>query len=113
VVASDALFKELPKQGKPNAEAAVGEPPRLREPERDQIELRAVDIDSLLGEDHPARVIWSYVAGLDLRELEDRIKSTGRPARPSGHFATAFAGAVAVRHKRWCRQRARPGTAVR
>jgi transposase len=60
--------------------------PRLREPRRDQIELRAVDIESLIGEDHPVRLIWSYVEGLDLHELEDRIKA--RDARP-GHPATS------------------------
>lgn len=47
----------------------------MREPVRDQIELRAVDIDSLIGEAHPVRVIWAYVEGLDLSELEDRIKA--------------------------------------
>jgi transposase len=63
---------------------AAASPPRLREPKRDQIELRAVDIESLIGEDHPARVIWSYVEGLDLRELEDRIKARGeRPGHPA------------------------------
>jgi len=44
-------------------------------PVRDQIELRAVDIDSLIGQDHLARLIWAYVVALDLRELEDRIKA--------------------------------------
>jgi transposase len=43
-----------------------------------------VDIDSLIGEDHPVRVIWSYVEGLDLSELEDRIKARGdRPGHPA------------------------------
>src|SRR5260221_7747219 len=60
--------------------------PRLREPRRDQVELRAVDIDSLIGEDHNARIVWRYVEGLDLSELEDRIKARGD--RP-GHPATA------------------------
>jgi transposase len=47
----------------------------MREPVRDQIELRAVDLDSLIGADHPARIIWAYVQKLDLRELEDAIKA--------------------------------------
>jgi transposase len=81
MMAGDELFEELPST-KVQAEAAWHGAPRLREPKRDQIELRAVDIDSLIGEDHPARVIWAYVAGLDLGELEDRIKA--REARP-GH----------------------------
>ena len=58
----------------------------MLEPVRDQIELRAVDIESLIGESHPARVIWAYVEGLDLSELEARIKA--RDDRP-GHPATS------------------------
>jgi transposase len=79
----DELFGDLPEQMKPRAEAGSGGAPRLREPERDQIELRNVDIDSLIGEDHRARVIWDYVEGLDLSELEDRIKAREhRPGHP-------------------------------
>ena len=85
-MAEDKLFGELPEQAKPQTDTAAANPPRLREPKRDQIELRAVDIESLLGEDHPARLIWSYVEGLDLRELEDRIKARGETP---GHPATS------------------------
>ncbi len=67
-MAEDQLFGELPEQPKPQTDAAPAGLPRLREPQRDQIELRAVDIDSLIGEDHPARVIWCYVDGLELRD---------------------------------------------
>jgi transposase len=83
-MAGDKLFGELPEQSKPQTDAATASPPRLREPKRDQIELRAVDIESLIGEDHPARAIWSYVEGVDLHELEDRIKARGdRPGHPA------------------------------
>jgi transposase len=83
-MAGDELFGELPEQAKPQTDAAPPEAPRLREPRRDQIELRAVDIESLTGEDHPVRVIWSYVEGLDLSELENRIKARGdRPGHPA------------------------------
>jgi transposase len=83
-MAGDELFGELPAQAKPQTAAAALDAPRLREPKRDQIELRAVDIESLIGEDHPARVIWAYVEGLDLSELEDRIKARGdRPGHPA------------------------------
>lgn len=85
-MAGDELFGELPEQARPQADAGPLGAPRLREPKRDQIELRAVDIESLIGADHPARVIWAYVEGLDLSELEDRIKA--RDARP-GHPATS------------------------
>lgn len=82
---SGKLFGDLPEQAKPQSggEAPLGAP-RLREPRRDQVELRAMDLDSLLAQDHPARVIWTYVEGLDLGELETRIKSreghAGHPA---------------------------------
>jgi transposase len=81
-MAGDGLFGELPEHEVPLREA--GGEPRLREPQRDQIELRSVDIESLIGADHPARTIWAYVEGLDLRELKDAIKSReGRPGHPS------------------------------
>ena len=83
-MAGDELFAELPRQGKPQTETAPFEAPRLREPKRDQIELRATDIESLIGEDHPARVIWAYVLEIDLSELENRIKARGdRPGHPA------------------------------
>jgi transposase len=80
----EELFGELPEQAKPQTGAGPLGAPRLREPERDQIELRAIDIDSLIGQDHRARVIWAYVEGLDLSELEDRIKARdNRPGHPA------------------------------
>jgi len=83
-MAGDELFGELPDANPPADGAGSRGAPRLREPRRDQIELRAVDIDSLIGQDHPARVIWAYVEGLDLSELEDRIKARGdRPGQPA------------------------------
>ena len=83
-MAADELFGDLPAQSKPQAEAAPLGAPRLREPQRGQIALRAVDIESLIGEDHPVRLIWSYVEELDLSELENRIKARGdRPGHPA------------------------------
>jgi transposase len=68
------LFKDLPVVEKEREGKAGGEV-RLREPERDQIALRVVDIDSLIGQEHAARVIWAYVVKLDLRELTEAIKA--------------------------------------
>jgi transposase len=80
----DELFDDLPETGpRPGREEGMGRP-RLREPEREQVELRAVDLDSVIGRDHPVRVIWAYVDGLDLSELENAIKSReGRPGHPA------------------------------
>jgi transposase len=79
----EGLFGELPEQAGTKREAGVGAP-RLSEPERELIELRAMSLDSLIGADHPARLIWAYVLRLDLRELEDGIKAReGVPGHPA------------------------------
>ncbi|UPK08438.1 IS1182 family transposase [Bradyrhizobium sp. 170] len=84
MMVGSGLFGELPEQAEPGTDAPERGAPRLREPRRDQIELRAVDIESLIGQDHPARVIWAYVEGLDLSELEDRVKAReNRPGHPA------------------------------
>src|SRR4051794_38930090 len=72
-MADDELFSDLPNQT--NAVAADAGKARLREPVRDQIELRAVDLEGLLPSNHPARVIWAYVQKLDLRALEAAIEA--------------------------------------
>lgn len=70
-MARDRLFEDLPEQPGPGAAGR----PRLREPEREQIELRAVDLESLIGAEHPARVIWAYVEKLDLSALEEAVRA--------------------------------------
>ncbi len=52
--------------------------PRLRTANRQQIVFRAAPLDALIPHDHPARVVWGYVEGLDLSSLRDRIKSVER-----------------------------------
>jgi len=73
-MADDGLFENLAETRVEGGKKAAGEA-RMREPVRDQVELRAVDLDGLIGADHPARVFWAYVERLDLRELEDAIKA--------------------------------------
>ena len=48
---------------------------RLREPNRRQMELRATDLESLLGEDHRARLVWGYVERQDLSRVLEAIKA--------------------------------------
>lgn len=50
---------------------------RLLQPNRLQVELRASDLESLLGEDHRARLVWGYVERQDLSRLTERIKARG------------------------------------
>src|SRR6266568_8045976 len=75
------LFDALLEQ--PAPERPLGKP-RLLEPQRDQMELRSMDINSLIGEDHAARAIWDYAEAVDLSELEDAIKAReGTPGHPA------------------------------
>ena len=54
--------------------------PRLLQPNRTQVELRASDLESLLAEDHRARLVWGYVVRQDLSALLDEIKARGSNA---------------------------------
>lgn len=57
--------------------------PRLRTANREQIVFRSAAIDQLIPTDHPARIVWEFVEGLDLRPLYDSIKSVaGNAGRP-------------------------------
>jgi len=68
-----SLFDGLPEASP--AEREWAGQPRLREPVRDQVELRAVDLEALLADDHPARVIWAYVQAVDLNALEEAVRA--------------------------------------
>ena len=79
------LFEDLPEPSEAQvrdaraldeAKRGQGEP-RVLEPNRAQVELRASDLESLLGEDHRARLVWSYVERQDLGALYDAIKARG------------------------------------
>ena len=52
------------------AEVAARQPsagaPRLRVPQRDQVEIRWASLDQLLEPDHAVRAVWAAVCGLDL-----------------------------------------------
>lgn len=57
---------------------------RLREPNRKQMILKAEDLDSLIGAEHPARAIWRVLEGMELARFYTPIKaregSAGRNA---------------------------------
>jgi|APIni6443716594_1056825.scaffolds.fasta_scaffold38433_2 transposase len=85
---SATLFDEsqMPIPAAPRERAEVSNPgvTRVMAAQRDQIELRACDLDSLLGSDHAARTVWAFVQSLDLGPLHAKIKAVehaaGRPA---------------------------------
>lgn len=58
--------------------------PRVKSPERNQVEFRACCWNDLLPQDHQARIVWDYVEGLELGPLYDRIKAVERhPGQPA------------------------------
>lgn len=57
---------------------------RLLKAQRDQVELRAFDLQALLAHDHPARSVWAFVQGLDMSALYAQVKSVqGRAGAPA------------------------------
>ncbi|MDO8770283.1 MAG: IS1182 family transposase [Polaromonas sp.] len=73
------LFGQLPVPQAAAAQpvAVSGEQPRLLQPNRLQVELRASDLESLLEQDHRARLVWGYVERQDLSALLNAIKARG------------------------------------
>src|SRR6202165_6071378 len=58
--------------------------PLIRYVNRQQMSWRAVDVEKLISEDHPARAIWTLVGRLDLspfyRAIDSSVEEGGRPA---------------------------------
>ena len=80
---NDALFP-LPDATAPRSPVPESSPPRLLRPNRQQVELRPADLEGLLPADHRARLVWQFVASLDLRAFYARVLAVeghaGRPA---------------------------------
>lgn len=77
---SSLLFDKGPSQAPSPAEVAdatMGQP-RLRVPERRQIEMHWRSLDELLEPDHPARMVWMAVCGLNLDRWLSQIKAVER-----------------------------------
>lgn len=56
---------------------------RYQEADRAQLRWDLVDLESQLGSEHRARIVWAFVSGLDLSELYARIRAReGEPGRP-------------------------------
>lgn len=64
---------------------------RVQYAQRDQVELRPVDLDATLAPDHAARTVWAFVQSMDLAPLYAAIKS-----RQGGRGAPAIDPAILV-----------------
>jgi transposase len=80
---SETLFPMAEWEGRRGQEAPRGVP-RVVGPNRGQVELRAVDLESLLPMDHAARAVWEFVESLDLSPLYAQVEAVeGRAGRPA------------------------------
>ena len=73
------LFEDMGDEGggagREGARRKAPGAPRLREPVRDEATFQVCDLDSLLDETHPARLIWAYASKVDLSDLEAQVKA--------------------------------------
>jgi transposase len=77
----DQLFEKLPEQRGPKAEGRGA--PRLRVPERGQVDMHLATLDDMIPDDHPVRAVWAFARRLDLSPLLDAIKAReGVPGHP-------------------------------
>ena len=89
---TETLFKDLPEGGaRRECAPSVNSAARVLMPNRDQIELRPSDLESLLPEGHRARIVWGYVQRQELSGLYAGIK-----AREGGSGRTAIAPSICL-----------------
>ncbi len=89
-------------------EIPISKQPLIRYVNRQQMSWRAVDVEQLIGEDHPARAIWALVGRLNLRAFYQAIESSteegGRPAIDPQLLISLWIYAYSqglVRHEKW------------
>jgi transposase len=65
-------------------DAASRPQPRVKRPDREQVDPDPLSLDALIPADHPVRMVWELVQELDLASLYERIEAVeghaGRPA---------------------------------
>jgi len=65
----------VPGEAERGSSGDVGGAPRFQRADRSQMELRPVDLDSLIPADHRARSVWAFVERMDLSELYAKIRA--------------------------------------
>lgn len=74
----------LDEAGSKKEEETTGAKPRYEAIDREQLCWRVVDVERLIGEDHPARAIWEFVGKLDLSGYSAEIRAVeGQAGRPA------------------------------
>lgn len=77
-----AVERQAEAQAKPESEMRVGKP-RYEAIDREQLCWRPIDIERLIGAEHPARAVWEFVGGLDLSSYQEQARAVeGKAGRP-------------------------------
>ena len=83
-MSKEPLFEMPAPQERPLRLPTQPEEARVVRPDRQQLQWAAVDLESLLPQDHTARAIWGFLERLDLSGFYGSIKSVAnRPGRPT------------------------------
>lgn len=73
---------EAQAQAKQKCEASVGKP-RYEVIDREQLCWRRVDVERLIGAQHPARAVWEFIGQLDLSAYQEEVRAVeGKAGRP-------------------------------
>jgi transposase len=76
------IWSEGEKEAEVTPRKVVGEP-RYEVIDREQLCWRRVDVERLIGEEHPARAIWEFVGKLDLSRYSEEARAVeGQAGRP-------------------------------
>jgi transposase len=69
-------------QAKQKFERSVGKP-RYEVIDREQLCWRQIDIERLIGAEHPARAVWEFIGQLDLGAYQEEVRAVeGKAGRP-------------------------------
>jgi transposase len=69
-------------QAKQKFETSIGKP-RYEVIDREQLCWRRVDIERLIGAEHPARAVWEFIGRLDLSAYQEEVRAVeGKAGRP-------------------------------
>ena len=76
------VLSEAEGEGRPKSEAKFGKP-RYKVIDREQLCWRRVDVERLIGAEHPARAVWEFIGQLDLSVYQEEVRAVeGKAGRP-------------------------------
>jgi len=77
-----AVESQTEAPAKQESEVSVGKP-RYEVIDREQLCWRPIDIERLIGAEHPARAVWEFIGQLDLSAYQEEVRAVeGKAGRP-------------------------------